>query len=127
MAEAVEDDPEQEEDDVAEAFFRDSGPGKNEMTAGWLPDPAHWLVKTFLDRGDAQAIASIHGLIQLNPETNLDEKLEPALDQYYEALVSEGGTGFQNYQAAIEAMHGKTSDGDKDSSRFEIVAADDDD
>lgn len=110
------------------AFRTDSGPDKNKMTDKWLPDSDHWLVKTFLDRGDAGSIVGIHAAAKLNPETNLEELNREILPKHYEALISEDGTGFKNYQSAIEAMHGGgSSDNDKGSFSFEAAVAPDDD
>lgn len=118
--------PEEVEEDVAEAFFKSGGPDKNEMTDKWLPGRDHWLVKTFLDRGDAGSIVGIHAAAKLNPETNLEELNDEILPKHYEALVSEDGAGFKNYQSAIEALHGKSSDNDDGSRALQLVAADED-
>lgn len=115
-------------EDVPNAFRTDSGPNKNKMTDKWLPGKDHWLVKTFLDRGDAGNVVGIHATAKLNPETSLDELNEEILPKHYEALVSEDGEGFKNYQSAIEAMHGKSSDGgDGGSISFEAAVAPEDD
>lgn len=110
------------EEEGAQTFMNNTGPNKNKMTDKWLPDADHWLVKTFLDRGDAGRIVGIHATAKLNPETNLDELNEEILPKHYEGLVSEDGAGFENYQNAIEAMHGGGSGEDGQGSAMKLVA-----
>lgn len=123
------DEPEPDTDDAdddngAETFLNNSGPTKNEMTDKWLPDPVNWLVKTFLDRGDAQAISGIHATAKLNPETSLGELNEEILPEHYQALIGEEGKGWNSHHEEVMALHGKTSDDDDSSGAVKLVAAD---
>ena len=117
------DDPE----DIAEAFFAESGPGREEMTGDYLPESDDWLAKTLLDVNDPAAIAALRSLGQIYPEVDdLQPLVDNVLDQFLRGKTSVGGRSREEYRKILMSMYGK-SDDESGSTALQLVAADDDD
>lgn len=119
--------PENEEpEDVAEAFFADSGPGREEMANSYLPEEDDWLAKTLLDVNDPAAIAALRNLGEIYPEVDdLQPLVDGVLDEFLRGKTSVGGRSREEYRKILMSMYGK-SDDDGKSTALELVAPEED-
>lgn len=117
------DDPE----DVAEAFFRDGGPGREEMASDYLPDSDDWLAKTLLDVSDPAAIAALSNLGEIYPEVDdLQPLVDGVLDEFLRGKTSVGGRSREEYRKILMSMYGKSDDDDGQGLALQAVAPEDD-
>lgn len=113
-------------DDVAETFLQDSGPGRDEMAADYLPGEDEWIAKTHLDVGDPAAIAALRNLDAMFPEVeDLQPLVDSVLDQLFRGRTSVNGMSRVEYKAILEGMYGGKSD-DGQGTAMQLVAPDDD-
>lgn len=120
-------DDDDEEQDVAEAFFKDSGPGREEMASDYLPQSDDWLAKTLLDVNDPAAIAALRNLGEIYPEVDdLQPLVDGVLDEFLRGKTSVGGRSREEYRKILMSMYGKTDDDDGQSVALQAVAPDDD-
>jgi hypothetical protein len=113
-------------DDVAETFLQDSGPGRDEMAADYLPGDDDWLAKTHLDVGDPAAIAALRNFAEIYPEVDdLQPLIDGALDELLRGRTSVGGMSREEYRSILENMYGGKS-GDEQGTAMQLVAPEDD-
>jgi hypothetical protein len=121
------DDGEEEPDDVAEAFFKDSGPGREEMASDYMPGSNDWLAKTLLDVNDPAAIAALSNLGQIYPEVDdLQPLVDGVLDEFLRGKTSVGGRSREEYRKILMSMYGKSDADAEDGLAMQLVAPDDD-
>lgn len=113
-------------EDVAEAFFQDSGPGREEMASSYLPEEDDWLAKTLLDVNDPAAIAALRNLGEIYPEVDdLQPLVDGVLDEFLRGKTSVGGRSREEYRKILMSMYGKADDDGK-SKALELVAPEED-
>jgi hypothetical protein len=118
-------DPDDEEE-VPEAIFPDSGPGREEMVSDYLPESDDWAAKTHLNVSDPAAIAALRNMEKMFPEVrDLQPLIDESLDEFLKSRTSVRGRSREEFKSILQAMYGK-SDSDEGGSRLELVAADDD-
>lgn len=119
-------DDSEEIEDAAEAFFKDSGPGPNEMANDYIPEGDDWLAKTILDVNDPAAIAALRNFEEIYPEVeDLQPLVDGALDQFLKGKTSVGGRSREEYRKILMAMFGQSDDDDGQSIALQAVAPDD--
>lgn len=97
---------EEDAEEKAQAFFPESGPDKNDMTASYLPDDDEWLAKTHLDVGDAAAIAALSELGTMFPEVDdLQPLVDGFLEEYLKGKISENDAR-DEFKDILVSMHG---------------------
>lgn len=115
---------EQEESNV---LYPSSGPDREEMVSGYLPGEDDWMAKTHLDVSDPAAIAALRSFDTMFPEVDdLQPLIDDFLDDFLKSKTSIKGFSREEYRKILMGMFGASDDNDS-GSRFEIVAADDDD
>lgn len=118
--------PEEVEEDVAEAFFKSGGPGKEEMASDYLPESDDWLAKTLLDVNDPAAIAALANLGTIYPEVDdLQPFVDDVLDNFLRGKTSVGGRSREEYKKILMAQWGKSEE-EGNSRALQLVAADED-
>lgn len=115
----------EDEEDVAETFFRDTGPDREEMASDYLPESDDWLAKTLLDVNDPAAIAALSNLETIYPEVeDLQPLVDDVLDKFLRGKTSIGGMSRSEYEGILKSMYGG-SDEDDQSTAMKLVAPDD--
>jgi len=113
-------------EDIAETFFKDSGPGREEMTGDYLPESDDWLAKTLLDVNDPAAIAALRNFEEIYPEVNdLQPLVDGVLDEFLRGKTSVGGRSREEYKNILMSMYGGGPD-DEQSATMQLVAPEDD-
>lgn len=114
------------EEDVAEPVFPQSGPGREEMVGDYLPGSEEWQAKTNLDVNDPAAVAALRSFGQIYPEVDeLQELIDDFLDDFMQTKTSVAGMSREEYRKIMMAMYG-SSDGDEGSNvALRMVGADD--
>lgn len=121
------DDNDDEIEDAAEAFFKDSGPGPNEMANEYIPKEEDWLAKTLLDVSDPAAIAALRNFETIYPEvSDLQPLVDGALDEFLKGKTSVGGRSREEYRKILMAMFGQSDDDTSDSIALQAVAPEED-
>lgn len=119
-------DEEEDVEDVAEAFFKESGPGREEMASDYLPESDDWLAKTLLDTNDPAAIAALSNLGRIYPEVDdLQPFVDSVLDEFLRGKTSVEGRSREEYRKILMSMYG-ASDSEDDSLAMQLVAPEDD-
>lgn len=117
---------EEDAEDVAEAFFKQSGPGKEEMASDYLPASEDWLAKTILDVNDPAAIAALANLGTIYPEIgDLQNFVDSVLDNFLRGKTSVHGRSREEYKKILMAQWGSTEE-EGGSRALQLVAADED-
>lgn len=120
------DEPTDDDEEVPEAIFPESGPGREEMVSDYLPESEDWAAKTHLNVNDPAAIAALRNMEKMFPEVrDLQPLIDESLDEFLKSRTSVAGRSRDEFKAILQAMYGK-SDSDDSGSRLELVAADDD-
>lgn len=118
---------EEEEEDIAEAFFNSKGPGREEMASDYLPGSDDWLAKTILDVNDPAAIAALRNLGEIYPEVDdLQGLVDGVLDEFLRGKTSVQGRSREEYRKILMSMYGKTDDDDGQSIALQAVAPEED-
>lgn len=121
-----EDSESEQEDDVAEPVFPQSGPGREEMVASYLPGESEWQAKSNVDPTDPAAIAALREFGDIYPEVGeLQELIDHFLDDFLQTKTSVKGRSREEYREIMMSMYGSSS-GDKSNFAMELVAAEDD-
>lgn len=116
-----------DEEDVAEPIFPESGPGREEMVADYLPESDDWPAKTHLDATDPAALAALSNMGEMFPEVDdLQPLIDDALVMFMKSKTSVKGMSRDEYKSIMQSMYGKSSDGDGQSTAMKLVAADED-
>lgn len=119
---------EDEDEDVAEPVFPQSGPGREEMVSDYLPGSDEWQAKTHLDMNDPAAIAALRQFGSLFPEVDeLQPRIDEFLDNFMQTKTSVSGMSREEYKSIMMAMYGKGEDGKGDSVAMKLVGANEDD
>jgi len=114
------------EDDVAEPVFPQSGPGREEMVASYLPGENEWQAKSNVDPTDPAAIAALREFGDIYPEVGeLQELIDHFLDDFLQTKTSVRGRSREEYREIMMSMYGGSS-GYKSNFAMELVAADED-
>lgn len=115
-----------ESEELAETFFRDSGPGREEMANDYLPESDDWLAKTLLDVNDPAAIAALSNLETIYPEVeDLQPLVDDVLDKFLRGKTSIGGMSRSEYEGILKSMYGGGDD-DEQSTAMKLVAPEED-
>lgn len=114
-----------EDEEVAEAVFPHSGPGREEMVADYLPGSDEWQAKTNLDENDPAAIAALREFGSIYSEVQeLQPLIDEFLDHFMQTKTSVHGSSREEYKDIMMAMYGKGG-GDKEGSlSMKLVGAD---
>jgi hypothetical protein len=119
---------EQENEQMAEPVFPQSGPGREEMVSEYLPGSDEWQAKTHLDTSDPAAIAALREFGSIYSEV---EELQPLIDEFLDHFMqtktSVGGMSREEYQAIMQSMYGGKGDGEGSSMAMKLVGAEDSD
>lgn len=121
-------DPDQgeEAEDAAEAFFKESGPGPNEMANSYLPGDDEILAKTILDVNDPAAIAALRNLEAIYPEVDdLQPLVDGVLDEFLVGKTSVGGRSREEFREILVNMYGGSTDDETGSIALQAVAPED--
>lgn len=93
---------------MAQPFRMESGPDRDEMASGMLPDEDDWVAKSVLDIDDPHAISVLAQFNQLFPEVGDD--LQLALNQFMieflKGRTAIGGRGREDYVDIVKSMYG---------------------
>lgn len=116
-----------ESDEQPEPIYPQSGPGREDMVSGYLPDQEDWEAKSVIDLSDPAAIAALENFGRMFPEV---EDLQPMIDDflhhYLKSRTSVGGASRDEYKEIFQAMYGSSGDGEGNSKAMKLVAADED-
>lgn len=117
---------EAEGESVAETFFKDSGPGREEMASDYLPEGEDWLAKTLLDVNDPAAIAALSNLEEIYPEVeDLQPLVDGVLNNFLRGKTSVGGMSRSEYEGILKSMYGGTNE-DGENTAMKLVAPEQD-
>lgn len=120
-------DTDEDEEEQPQPIYPQSGPGREDMVSGYLPEKEDWEAKSIIDLSDPAAIAALENFDSMFPEV---EDLQPLIDdflhQYLKTKTSVGGASREEYKEIFQAMYGSSGDGDESSRAMKLVAADED-
>lgn len=123
MAAEESEEPADDEEDIAEAFFNSKGPGREEMANSFLPGSDDWLAKTILDVNDPAAIAALGALGTIYPEVDdLQPLVDQVLDEFLRGKTSVNGRSREEIRKILMSMYGKSDDDDGQSIALQAVA-----
>lgn len=121
------DDTDESDDEQPSPIYPQSGPGREDMVSGYLPEQDDWEAKSIIDLSDPAAIAALENFDRMFPEV---EDLQPMIDDflhhYLKSKTSVGGASREEYKNIFEAMYGSSGDGEGSSRAMKLVAADED-
>jgi len=124
-----EDTPEEtdESDDQPQPIYPQSGPGREDMVSGYLPEQDDWEAKSIIDLSDPAAIAALENFDRMFPEVeDLQPMIDDFLEHYLKTKTSVGGASREEYKEIFQAMYGSSGDGEGKSRAMKLVAADED-